>query len=146
MELAPIDSTPDAVERDLAPAPETMVESSPLPDLPKPQEKPFGRDGRCHRANLSIKRNEPHSGAGLLGLIPTRTKHALSRARLSYRIMVDARLTPAGLDSLPRNPARLVAYVKRDAFRLSVAVKYEPAPAAAVAHPPVRSARITRGH
>ena len=27
--------------------------------------------------------------------------------------MVDARLTPAGLDSLPRNPARLVAYVKR---------------------------------
>ena len=53
--------------------------------------------------------------------------------------MVDARLTPAGLDSLPRNPARLVAYVKRDAFRLSVAVKYEPA--AAVAHPSVRSAR-----
>ena len=40
VELAPINSTPDAVERDLAPAPETMVESSPLPDLPHPQEKP----------------------------------------------------------------------------------------------------------
>jgi protein TonB len=40
VELAPIDSTPDAVERDLAPAPETMVESRPLPDLPKPQEQP----------------------------------------------------------------------------------------------------------
>jgi protein TonB len=40
VELAPIDSTPDAVQQDLAPAPETMVESSPLPDLPKPQEKP----------------------------------------------------------------------------------------------------------
>jgi len=40
VELAPIDSTPDAVEQDLAPAPETMVESSPLPDLPKPQEQP----------------------------------------------------------------------------------------------------------
>jgi hypothetical protein len=98
VELAPIDSTPDAVERDLAPAPETMVESSPLRDLPKPQEKPFGRDGRCRRANLSIKRNEPHSGAGLLGLIPTRTKQLWSGARLSYRIMVDAGLTSAGLD------------------------------------------------
>ena len=40
VELAPINSTPDAVEQDLAPAPETMVESSPLPELPKPQEKP----------------------------------------------------------------------------------------------------------
>jgi len=40
VELAPIDSTPDAVEQDVAPAPETMVESSPLPDLPKPQEQP----------------------------------------------------------------------------------------------------------
>ena len=141
VELAPIDSTPDAVERDLAPAPETMVESSPLPDLPKPQEKPFGRDGRCHRANLSIKRNEPHSGAGLLGLIPTRTKHALVRSRiLSYRIMVDARLTPAGSITAPRSSAPRRA-CKKDALRLAVAVKYEPAPAAAVAHPPVGSAR-----
>jgi periplasmic protein TonB len=40
VELAPIDSTPDAVEQDVAPAPETMVESSPLPDMPKPQEQP----------------------------------------------------------------------------------------------------------
>lgn len=40
VELAPIDSTPDAVESDLAPAPEAMVEQAPLPDLPKPQEKP----------------------------------------------------------------------------------------------------------
>jgi periplasmic protein TonB len=40
IELAPIDSTPDAVESDLAPAPEAMVEQAPLPDLPKPQEKP----------------------------------------------------------------------------------------------------------
>jgi periplasmic protein TonB len=40
VDLAPIDSTPDAVDNDLAPAPETMVESSPLPDLPKPQEQP----------------------------------------------------------------------------------------------------------
>lgn len=40
VELAPIDSTPDAVESDLAPAPETMVESSPLPDMPQPPEKP----------------------------------------------------------------------------------------------------------
>jgi periplasmic protein TonB len=41
VELAPIDSTPDAVESDLAPAPETMVEQAPLPDLPqpKPQEE-----------------------------------------------------------------------------------------------------------
>jgi periplasmic protein TonB len=38
VELAPIDSTPDAVEQDVAPAPEAMVESQPLPDLPK--EKP----------------------------------------------------------------------------------------------------------
>ena len=29
VELAPIDSTPDAVEQDLAPAPETMVEFEP---------------------------------------------------------------------------------------------------------------------
>lgn len=39
LELAPIDSTPDAVASDLAPAPETMVESSPLPDVPQPPEK-----------------------------------------------------------------------------------------------------------
>ena len=30
VELAPIDSTPDAVERDLASAPETMVEFEPV--------------------------------------------------------------------------------------------------------------------
>jgi protein TonB len=40
VELAPIDSTPDAIESDLAPAPETMVESSPLPDVPQLPEKP----------------------------------------------------------------------------------------------------------
>ena len=41
VELAPIDSTPDAVEQDVAPAPETMVESKALPDLPveKPVEE-----------------------------------------------------------------------------------------------------------
>jgi periplasmic protein TonB len=39
VELAPIDSTPDAVEQDVAPAPETMVESQPLPDLPKPEQQ-----------------------------------------------------------------------------------------------------------
>jgi periplasmic protein TonB len=41
VELAPIDSTPDAKEQDVAPAPETMVESQPLPDLaqPKPQQE-----------------------------------------------------------------------------------------------------------
>jgi protein TonB len=38
VELAPIDSTPDAVEEDVAPAPETTVESQPVPDLPS--EKP----------------------------------------------------------------------------------------------------------
>jgi protein TonB len=38
VELAPIDSTPDAVARDDAPAPETMVESAPVPEPPK--EKP----------------------------------------------------------------------------------------------------------
>jgi periplasmic protein TonB len=38
IELAPIDSTPDAVESDVAPAPETMVESQPLPDLPKEKQ------------------------------------------------------------------------------------------------------------
>jgi periplasmic protein TonB len=37
VELAPIDSTPDATEQDFAPAPETMVESSPLPDVPQPK-------------------------------------------------------------------------------------------------------------
>ena len=38
VELAPIDSTPDAVEQDVAPAPEAMVESQPLPDLPKEKQ------------------------------------------------------------------------------------------------------------
>lgn len=37
VELAPIENTPDAVERDVAPAPETMIESKAIP---KPQEKP----------------------------------------------------------------------------------------------------------
>jgi len=41
VELAPIDSTPDAVARDAAPAPETMVESkeAPQPQQDKPQQK-----------------------------------------------------------------------------------------------------------
>jgi periplasmic protein TonB len=39
VELTPIDWTPDAVESDVAPAPETMVESQPLPDLPN-EKKP----------------------------------------------------------------------------------------------------------
>ncbi len=39
VELAPIESTPDAVERDVAPAPETMIESKPLPEEKK-EEKP----------------------------------------------------------------------------------------------------------
>jgi periplasmic protein TonB len=38
VELAPIDSTPDAVARDDAPAPETMIESKALPEPQK--EKP----------------------------------------------------------------------------------------------------------
>jgi periplasmic protein TonB len=37
VELAPIDSTPDAVEQDVAPAPEAMIESQPLPDQPQPK-------------------------------------------------------------------------------------------------------------
>jgi len=39
VELSPIESTPDAVERDVAPAPETMIESKPLPEVKK-EEKP----------------------------------------------------------------------------------------------------------
>jgi periplasmic protein TonB len=41
VELAPIDSTPDAVARDTAPAPETMVESkaAPQPQQDKPNEE-----------------------------------------------------------------------------------------------------------
>ena len=42
IELAPIENTPDAVERDVAPAPETMVESKPEPkppETPPPEEK-----------------------------------------------------------------------------------------------------------
>jgi len=38
VELSPIDSMPDAVEPDLAPAPETMIESKPVPEQQK--EKP----------------------------------------------------------------------------------------------------------
>ena len=37
LELAPIDSTPDAEARDVAPAPETMIESNAVP---QPQDKP----------------------------------------------------------------------------------------------------------
>ena len=37
VDLAPIDSTPDAIESDVAPAPETMVEQAALPDLPQPK-------------------------------------------------------------------------------------------------------------
>jgi periplasmic protein TonB len=42
IELAPIDNTPDATERDVTPAPETMVESKALPkppDTQPPEEK-----------------------------------------------------------------------------------------------------------
>lgn len=41
VELAPIDSTPDAVARDVAPAPETMIESKavPQPQNNKPNEE-----------------------------------------------------------------------------------------------------------
>jgi periplasmic protein TonB len=39
IELAPIENTPDAVERDVTPAPETMVESQPLPQPDNPPEQ-----------------------------------------------------------------------------------------------------------
>jgi protein TonB len=42
IELAPIENTPDAVERDVTPAPETMIESKPEPkppETPPPEEK-----------------------------------------------------------------------------------------------------------
>ena len=42
IELAPIENTPDAVEPDVTPAPETMIESKALPtppDTPPPEEK-----------------------------------------------------------------------------------------------------------
>jgi protein TonB len=39
LELAPIDSTPDALERDVAAAPETMIESKPLPE-PQKEKQP----------------------------------------------------------------------------------------------------------
>jgi periplasmic protein TonB len=42
IELAPIENTPDAVEHDVTPAPETMIESNALPkppDTPPPEEK-----------------------------------------------------------------------------------------------------------
>jgi len=40
VELAPIDSTPDAVERDVAPARETMIESKPLPEEKRKRSRP----------------------------------------------------------------------------------------------------------
>jgi protein TonB len=41
VELAPIDSTADAVQRDVAPAPEDMVEQKATPpDVPKPPDEP----------------------------------------------------------------------------------------------------------
>jgi hypothetical protein len=56
VELAPIDSTPDAVESNHATAPEAMIEQAPLPDMPKPQEAPpsaghrkAGQSGRAER-------------------------------------------------------------------------------------------------
>jgi protein TonB len=39
VELAPIDSSPEAVARDVAPAPETMIESKPVPE-PQKQKPP----------------------------------------------------------------------------------------------------------
>lgn len=60
VELAPIDSTPDAVEQDVAPAPETMVESQPLPDLP--QEK---------QPDNEMKVEQPPDQAPALVPIPT---------------------------------------------------------------------------
>ena len=35
VDLEPIDSTPDAVRQDVAPAPQDMIEQQPLPDMPK---------------------------------------------------------------------------------------------------------------
>jgi periplasmic protein TonB len=43
VELAPIDSTPDANARDIAPAPETMIESMPVP---QPQEQKQAEDSK----------------------------------------------------------------------------------------------------
>jgi periplasmic protein TonB len=40
VELSPIDSTADANQRDVAPAPEEMVEQKAVPDLQKPPDEP----------------------------------------------------------------------------------------------------------
>jgi len=72
-ELAPIDSTPDAVERDVAPAPETMIESKPLPP-PPPEEKP--------PEQVKVEQPPPDEAPAIVPLPETKPPEKVEETRL----------------------------------------------------------------
>jgi outer membrane immunogenic protein len=92
VELTSIDSTPNALESEVAPAPETMVESQPLPDLPTenqadevtmeqpPDETPALVPTPVVRppSRSKIRRHRPHRRR-------SRSKAALRRIEPSWR-------------------------------------------------------------
>ena len=72
VELAPIDSTPDAVERDVAPAPETMIESKPLPPPPQEEKAP---------EQVKVEQPPPDEAPSIAPLPETKPPEKIEEAR-----------------------------------------------------------------
>jgi len=72
VELAPIDSTPDAVERDVAPAPETMIESKPLPPPPQEEKPP---------EQVKVEQPPPDEAPAIVPLPETKPPEKVEEAR-----------------------------------------------------------------
>jgi periplasmic protein TonB len=71
VELAPIDSTPDAAASDAAPAPETMIESKPVPEPEK--ERP--------REELKVEQPPPDEAQALIPAPAVKPPEQIEEAR-----------------------------------------------------------------
>jgi periplasmic protein TonB len=108
VELAPIDSTPDAVERDVATAPETMIESKAVPE----EKKKRSRLQRYKRYPSEAQARS-EQGVVLLSFSLDRTGHVLAHriARSSGFADLDAEVMAMIMraEPLPALPTSVTA-------------------------------------
>jgi periplasmic protein TonB len=106
VELAPIDSTPDAAVSDAAPAPETMIEAKPVPEPEK--EKP--------REELKVEQPPPEEAQALLPAPAVKPPEQVEEARPPAPMTAQqvrggaARVEPSWQTSLVRQLQRAKRY------------------------------------
>ena len=103
VELAPINSTPDAVEQNLAPAPETMVESSPLARFAEAARKAAG----ASEARAAARRSAGRSSAA--GRKAAGEGSGFAAARASYSAAGQGRRAEGGTVMADESDAAIAA-------------------------------------